>query len=72
MDGNPGAQMYGQMNRHYANSGGGYSMEHDPSNQYMESNSGERESKHNNCYSDVFLRYNNFATIYLNDFIIYY
>lgn len=43
MDGTPGAQSYGQMNRH------GYSNEHDSTNAYMENtmslNSGNYELK---------------------------
>lgn len=37
VDGTPGTQTYGQMNRHLLNSGSGYSNEHDSTNPYVES-----------------------------------
>lgn len=47
MDGTPGPQSYGHINRHHLNSGSGYPNEHDSSNAYMEStmslNSGNYE-----------------------------
>jgi len=37
MDGTPGPQSYGHVNRHHLNSGSGYPNEHDSANAYMES-----------------------------------
>jgi len=38
IDGTPGNQMYGQMNRHLGNSTGRYSTEHESTNSYMDNN----------------------------------